>query len=124
MKNCVNKLVEKLRAYRETLKPSLACFPMGWHGGPYCLLVKFKHQTWWVKILSFDSSIVGDKKRLVGNKLKWIRIKTYYNTWLSKEKAKAFHDRRINRKGFSSGEKIVLYYFILLLLLEKLGLCG
>ena len=30
------------------------------------------------------------------------------NTWLSKERAKAFHDKHINRKEFSTGQRVLL----------------
>ena len=43
------------------------------------------------------------------NELEEIRQEAYENARLSKERAKIFHDRQINRKDFSPGQKVLLY---------------
>ena len=54
------------------------------------------------------------------NELEEIRWEGYDNTHLSKEGAKFFYDKLINRKQFSPGKKVLLYDCHLHLLPGKL----
>jgi len=51
----------------------------------------------------------GEKRKLNLNELEEIRQEAYENARLSKQRAKSFHDRQINRKDFSPGQKVLLY---------------
>ena len=52
---------------------------------------------------------VNEERKLSLNELEDIKQKTYDNTHFSKERAKFFHDKRINKKQFSLGQKMLLY---------------
>ena len=67
---------------------------------------------------------IGEKRKLSLNQLEKIRRKAYENTRLSKERAKIFHDKCINRKEFSLGQNVLLYDFRLHLFLGKLRPIG
>ena len=62
----------------------------------------------------------GEERKLNMNELKEIRWEAYENARLSKERAKTFHDRQINSKDFSPGQKVLLYDSRLHLFLVKL----
>ncbi|XP_012477485.1 uncharacterized protein LOC105793101 [Gossypium raimondii] len=51
----------------------------------------------------------GRSRKLDIQELEEIRNDTYENARVYKEKTKAFHDKLINRKQFSIGQKVLLY---------------
>ena len=51
-----------------------------------------------------------------------LRREAYKNSWIYKEKMKAFHDKHISRKTFEPNQKVWLFNSRLLLFLKKLKL--
>jgi len=109
-KDWADKLIDALWAYRTAYKTSLGMSPYRVVGGRPCHpLVELKHQAWSaIQTLNYELN-VREEKKLSLSELKEIRRETYENARLSKERAKIFHDRQINRKDFSPGQKVLLY---------------
>jgi hypothetical protein len=74
------------------------------------LPLELEHNAFWaVKELNRDFKL-ADKKRLLDlSSLGEWRNETYENAKLFKEKVKQWHDRRILKREFHVGEKILLY---------------
>ncbi|CAM8899877.1 unnamed protein product [Rhodiola kirilowii] len=56
-----------------------------------------------------DMKVAGDKRLLQLNKLDQIRLDSYENACIYKEMTKNWHDKRIMRKEFNEGERVLLY---------------
>jgi len=121
-KDWLDKLIDALWAYRTAYKTPSGMSPYKFVFGQPChLFVDLEHRAWWaIRTLNYDLSAAGEQRKLNLNELEEIRRKAYENARLSKERAKIFHDRQINRKDFSPGQKVLLYDFRLHLLPGKL----
>jgi hypothetical protein len=64
---------------------------------------------WAVKELNRDFKLAGKKRLLDLSSLDEWRNEAYENTRLFKEKVKQWHDRRILKREFHVGEKVLLY---------------
>ncbi|XP_024958962.1 uncharacterized protein LOC112499928 [Cynara cardunculus var. scolymus] len=64
---------------------------------------------WAIKEFNLDVNSAGAKRKLQLNQLEEWRFHAYENAKLYKEKTKFWHDRRINRRIFESGQKILLF---------------
>ena len=56
-----------------------------------------------------DLDEAGIHRKLQLQELKELRLEAYENIRIYKDKTKAFHDRRISRKQFEVGHKVLLY---------------
>ncbi|KAM1895791.1 hypothetical protein ACFX13_044498 [Malus domestica] len=82
--------------------------------------VELEHKVHWaVKTFNKDLDAAGIHRKLQLNELEEIRHKVYENARIYKEKMKAFHDKMIQGKSFSIGQK-VLFNSRLRLFLGKL----
>jgi len=91
------------------------------YGRPCHLPVELEYRAWWaIRTLNYDLSAAGEERKLNLNELEEIRWEAYENARLSKERAKIFHARQINRKDFSLRQKVLLYDSRLHLFPEKL----
>jgi hypothetical protein len=74
------------------------------------LPLELEHKAFWaVKELNRDFKL-ADKKRLLDlSSLDEWRNEAYENARLFKEKVKQWHDKRILKRGFHVGEKVLLY---------------
>ena len=64
---------------------------------------------WAIKELNMAENIAGNKRKLQLVELEEIRHHAYENAKIYKEKTKIWHDRRINQRIFSEGEKVLLF---------------
>src|SRR3954468_15730670 len=75
---------------------------------------------WAVKELNRDFKLAGKKRLLDLSSLDEWRNEAYENARLFKEKVKRWHDRRILKREFHVGEKVLLYKSLLRFFVGKL----
>jgi hypothetical protein len=73
-------------------------------------LLILEHKAFWaVKELNRDFKLAGKKRLLDFSSLDEWRNEAYENAKLFKEKVKQWHDKRILKREFHIGEKVLLY---------------
>ncbi|XP_015934151.1 uncharacterized protein LOC107472516 [Arachis duranensis] len=83
--------------------------------------LELEHKVFWaLKLLNFDSNAAGEKKILQLQELEELRSQAYENAKIYKEKAKKWHDQKIERREFVEGQKVLLYNSRLKFFLGKL----
>ena len=60
---------------------------------------------WAIKTLNFDLDKASEKRKLQLTELEEMRLDSYENAKLYKERTKVFHDKYIIRKSFIVGQK-------------------
>jgi len=116
------KLTDALWAYRTAYKTPLGLSPYRIvYGKPCRLPVELEHRAYWaVKRLNMNLDEAGKKRKLDIQELEEIRNDAYENEVIYKEKTKAYHDKKIVRKTFSKGQKVLMYHSRLQLIPGKL----
>ena len=56
-----------------------------------------------------DFEATGEKRKMQLSELEEWREKAYHNSKIYKERAKRWHDKRIKKKEFSPGDKVLLF---------------
>ncbi|CAM8940374.1 unnamed protein product [Rhodiola kirilowii] len=64
---------------------------------------------WAIRELNMDMKAAGEKRLLQLHELDEIRLDSYENARIYKERTKKWHDKRIVRREFNEGERVLLY---------------
>lgn len=71
-------------------------------------------------LLNFDFELAGNTKLMQLNELDELRLTTYENAKLYKERTKRWHDARIKQRKFQVGDKVLDYNYHFHLFPKKL----
>ena len=121
-KDWSSKLDDALWAYRTVFKTPIGLSLFQIVYGKACHLpVEIELKAYRaLKFLNFDEAISGEKRKLQLLELEEMRLNAYESSRLYKEKVKAYHDKKLLKKDFRSGQQVLLYNSRLKLFLGKL----
>lgn len=121
-KDWSKKLDKALWAYRTAFKTPLVTEPFHLLYGKTChLSVELEHKaSWAVKLINFDIKPADERRLIEINELDEITHLAYENSKIYKEKAKAYHDKKIIFRHFEPNDQVLLYNSRLTLFLGKL----
>ncbi|CAM8934000.1 unnamed protein product [Rhodiola kirilowii] len=110
-KDWASKLDDALLAYRTAYKTPIGMSPFRLVYGKTCLLpVELEYKALWaIRELNMDMKAAGEKRILQLHELDEIRLDSYKNARIYKERTKKMHDKRIVRREFNKGERVLLY---------------
>ncbi|XP_027182044.1 uncharacterized protein LOC113780442 [Coffea eugenioides] len=110
-KDWSNKLEDALWAYRTAFKTPLGMSPYKFvYGKAYHLPVEIEHTVYWaIKAINFYFKSAGEKRMLKLSELEELRLTSYKNAKIYKEKVKFWHDKHILPKHFKEGQKVLLF---------------
>ena len=102
---------DALWAYRSAYKNPMGISPYKMVYGKACHLpLELEHKAYWeVKELNRDCKLPSEKRLFDLCSLDEWRSEAYENARLFKEKVKRWHDKRILKREFHVGEKVLLY---------------
>lgn len=79
--------------------------------GKACRLpVEMEHRAYWaLKFLNFDESLVGEKLKMLLLELEEMRLNAYESSKIYKQKMKAYHDQKLQKKNFQPRQQVLLF---------------
>jgi len=64
---------------------------------------------WAIRRWNMNLDVAGDHRRIQLSELEEWREKAYHNSKIYKERVKRWHDKRIKKKKFAPGDKVLLF---------------
>lgn len=121
-KDWSQRLNDALWAYQIAYKTTLDMSPFRiLFRKAYHLPVELEHKSFWaIKAINYNWKDVKEKRLLQLSELEELQSDAYENSVISKAKMKRWHDKKILRRKFKPGEKVLLYNFRLNLFPRKL----
>jgi hypothetical protein len=110
-KDWSKKLDEALWAYRTVFKTPIGMTPYQFFYGKACHLpLDLEHKAYWaIKEMNLDLDAAVVKRRIQISELEEMRLKAYENASIYKERIKMWYDKRLKKKQFKEGDKVLLY---------------
>ena len=110
-KNWSKKLNNALWAYRTAFESPIGMTPYQLVYGKTCHLpVGMEHKAYWaIKELNLDLDAALIKRKIQISNLDEARLKACHNASIYKERTKRWFDKRIQKKEFKEGDKVLLY---------------
>jgi hypothetical protein len=110
-KDWSKKLDEALWAYRTAFKTPIGMTLYQFVYGKACHLpVELEHNaSWAIKEMNLNLYAAVVKQRIQISELEEMRLKAYENVMIYKERVKWWYDKRLKKKEFKEGDKVILY---------------